>query len=226
MALTGVDVSQRASASDIVFEALRRAIITGEMKDGDPLRQDAIARLFNTSRIPVREALTMLEQQGLVQTRRYKGAVVTGLSVDDADEIFDFRYLVEAHVIRAAVPRMTPGLLAEAGAICEALAVERDPQPWGDLNRAFHATLLGASGLSFHLAALGNAMDRLDRYVRAQLLLTEGHERSNTEHRAILAACAAGDADGAADLTVAHIHGAHQSLRAHLDGIKAGFGTG
>lgn len=222
MALTGVDVSQTASASDIVFEALRRAIVTGELKDGDPLRQDAIARLFNTSRIPVREALTMLEQQGLVRTQRFKGAVVTGLSLDEADEIFDFRYLVEAHVIRAAVPRMTPALLAEAGAICDALAAEGDPKRWGDLNRAFHATLLGASGLSFHLAALGNAMDRLDRYVRAQQLRAEGRARSNDEHRAILAACAAGDAERAADLAVSHIAGAHRAMRAHLDGIRAG----
>lgn len=225
MALKAVDVSKTVSAGGIVFEALRRAIIEGELKDGDPLRQDEIARLFNTSRIPVREAITMLEQQGLVKTQRYKGAVVLGLSMTDAAEIFDFRCLVEAHVMRMAVPRMTPVVVEEARAICAAFSAADDPMEWGDLNRAFHATLYRSSALPFHLATLDNAMDRLDRYLRAQLLLTEGHGRANAEHLGILAACAKGDAEAAADLTVAHIRGAHASLREHLSRIKAQFSS-
>ena len=225
MALKGVDVSKTVSAGGLVFEALRRAIIEGDLKDGDPLRQDEIARLFNTSRIPVREAITMLEQQGLVKNHRFKGAVVVGLSIAEASEIFDFRCIIDALVIRAAVPHMTPALLAEARAICDAFASTRDPMQWGNLNRAFHVTLYQASNLPFHLGTLTNAMDRLDRYLRAQLLLTDGHARSNAEHLDILAACARGDATAAADLTVAHIRGAHDALCRHLVKIKANFGT-
>ena len=80
MKLNPVDISKTASASSIVFEALRKAIIEGDLKEGEPLRQDEIAGLFNTSRIPVREAISRLEEQGLVKTQRYKGAVVSGLS--------------------------------------------------------------------------------------------------------------------------------------------------
>ncbi len=225
MALKGVDVSKMVSAGGLVFEALRRAIIEGELKDGDPLRQDEIARLFHTSRIPVREAITMLEQQGLVKNHRFKGAVVVGLSVTEASEIFDFRCIIDAHVIRAAVPHMTPALIAEARAICAAFASSSDPMHWGNLNRAFHLTLYQASNLPFHLGTLTNAMDRLDRYVRAQLLLTDGHARANAEHLEILDACARGDANAAADLTVAHIRGAQQGLREHLAKIQAKFGT-
>ena len=61
MVLQSVDVSRTLSAGGLVFEALRRAIIEGDLKDGDPIRQDEIARLFNTSRIPVREAIARLE---------------------------------------------------------------------------------------------------------------------------------------------------------------------
>lgn len=225
MALKGVDVSKMVSAGGLVFEALRRAIIEGELKDGDPLRQDEIARLFHTSRIPVREAITMLEQQGLVKNHRFKGAVVVGLSIAEASEIFDFRCIIDAHVIRAAVPHMTPALIAEAHAICAAFASTSDPMQWGDLNRAFHITLYQASDLPFHLGTLTNAMDRLDRYLRAQLLLTDGHARSNAEHLDILEACARGDAAAAADLTVAHIRGAQYALRQHLGKIQATFGT-
>lgn len=223
MALKGVDVTQTRSAAALVFEALRRAIIAGELKDGDPLRQDEIARLFNTSRIPVREAITMLEQQGLVKSQRYKGAVVVGLSLEAASEIFEFRCLVEAHVMRVSVARMTPEVIAQANRICDEFSAATDAMRWGDLNRAFHATLYSASGLPFHLATLDNAMDRLDRYLRAQLLLTDGHDRADAEHRAIVAACAKGDADLAADLIVAHIRGAHVSLSEHLARIQSDF---
>ncbi len=225
MALKGVDVSKMISAGGLVFEALRRAIIEGGLKDGDPLRQDEIARLFHTSRIPVREAITMLEQQGLVKNHRFKGAVVVGLSLAEASEIFDFRCIIDAHVIRVAVPHMTPALIAEARAICAAFARSSDPMHWGNLNRAFHLTLYQASNLPFHLGTLTNAMDRLDRYVRAQLLLTDGHARANAEHLEILDACARGDADKAVDLTVAHIRGAQHGLQQHLAKIQEKFGT-
>lgn len=207
------------STGGLVFEALRRAIIEGELKAGDPIRQDEIARLFNTSRIPVREAIAQLEHLGLVKNHRFKGAVVAGLSIAEAGEIFDFRCLVEAHVIRLAVPRMMPALFDEVEGICNSCEVTTDPMRWGDLNRQFHATLYRASGLPFHLASLDKAMDRLDRYLRAQLLLTDGHARANIEHRAIAKACAKGDADEAEALTVAHIRAAHATLREQLGRI-------
>ena len=83
------DISKRDSAATIIFEALRKAIIEGDLKDGEPLRQEEIARSFNTSRFPVREALNRLEQQGLVRTQRYKGAVVATLSMQEAGEDFE-----------------------------------------------------------------------------------------------------------------------------------------
>ena len=63
MKLKSVDISKTASASAIVFDALRKAIIEGELAEGEHLRQDHIAQMFNTSRIPVREALQRLEQE-------------------------------------------------------------------------------------------------------------------------------------------------------------------
>lgn len=219
MKIQAVDVSQLASASSVVFEALRRAIIEGQLAEGEPLRQDEIARRFNTSRIPVREALTRLEEIGLVKTQRYKGAVVAGLSADEAVEIFDFRALVEPEMIRRAVPKMTPETLDRARGHCEAFAQSGAPLDWSDLNRAFHATLMEASGLSYHLEVVANAMDRIDRYLRAQLILSGGVALANDEHREILRLCAAGDADGAAEMTRRHIEGARASFLEHLPAL-------
>jgi len=214
--LKSVDISRTASAATIVFEALRKAIIEGELQDGEPLRQDEIARMFNTSRIPVREAISRLEEQGLVKSQRYKGAVVAGLSLEEASEVFDFRALVECEVIRRAVPQMSPTLLAEARAYCEEFAASPNPMDWGDLNRKFHGALYSACALPYHISVVDNAMDRIDRYLRAQLVLSDGMERANIEHLAILEACEKGDADSAAALTLAHIEGAKASLAEHM----------
>lgn len=219
MKLTPMDISATASASSIVFEALRKAIIQGQLEEGEPLRQDEIARLFNTSRIPVREAISRLEEQGLVKTRRYKGAFVAELSPRETEEIFNLRALLEPEVIRNAVPRMTPAQLDEAREKCAALSSSQDPMAWGDLNRDFHETLYSASDLTFFKEIAHNAIDRVERQIRAQLVMSNGMDRADREHNAIIDACQAGDADHAADLTRRHIEGAKASLLKHLSAV-------
>ncbi len=212
MKIQSYDISRTASAATLIFDAIREAIIKGELAQGEPLRQEDIARAFNVSRIPVREALLRLEQHGLITSARYKGAVVAGLSLDEAREIFDFRALLEPEVIRRAVPRMSSQVLDAASQCCEAFGRGDDPMLWGDLNRRFHTTLYAASDLPYHLEVLNKAMDRIDPYLRAQLLLSDGMQRANREHHMIVDACRCGQADMAADLTRQHILGAKESL--------------
>ena len=212
MKLQVSDISKTASAATIVFEALRKAIIEGELKDGSPLRQDEIAQMFNTSRIPVREAIGRLEQQGLVTTQRYKGAVVAGLSTDEAAEIFDFRALLEGAIIEQAVPRMSQQAIKAAKACLQEFSSSSNPMEWGRLNREFHYTLYQDSAKPYHLLIINNALDRVDRYLRAQLVLSDGMARANEEHRGIIEACESGQAEAAAYLTRRHILGAKDTL--------------
>jgi DNA-binding GntR family transcriptional regulator len=212
MRIRAVDISRTASASSIVFEILRKAIIEGEIREGEPLRQDEIARLFNTSRIPVREAISRLEEQGLVKTQRYKGAVVAGLSASEAAEVFDLRALLEPEIIRNAVPRMSKERLQEARRHYQAFSDSRNPMEWGDLNRVFHQTLYGSSELRFFIEIADNAMDRVERYIRAQLVMSDGMERAGLEHLAILEACERKEPERASSLLRDHILGAKFSL--------------
>lgn len=218
MPIKAVDISQTASAATIVFETLRKAIVSGELQDGEALRQDDLARMFHTSRIPVREALTRLEHLGLIKAQRFRGAVVAALSRDEASEIFDFRRIVETEVIRRAVPKMTQQDIDTARKYLTAFSDSLDPMKWGDLNRQFHETIYRASALPYHLSIIDNAMDRVDRYLRAQLLMTDGMDRANSEHLGILEACEAGDAERAAHLTGLHVSGAKDSLLERLGG--------
>lgn len=207
MKLKPINIAQTASASSIVFNALRKAIIDGDLSDGEPLRQDEIAKLFNTSRIPVREAISRLEEQGLVKTERYKGAVVSALTAEDMAEIFDFRAVIEPEIMRHAVPNMTDEDLQTARDYCGRFAQSDDPAEWGDLNREFHTALFAASDLTFHQEVAQNAINRVERFLRYRLTSDNRKDLSNAEHQEILEACEARDAKRAAKLTRDHILG-------------------
>lgn len=209
------------SAADQVYEALHRAIITGQFEDGAPLRQEELARQLQTSRIPVREALNRLEQHGLVQIRRFHGYTVAGHSRAEVEELCRFRALLEGELILNAVPRLGAAALAEAKRRCQAFARERDPVRLGELNRDFHCALYAAAGLPLHLQAAVAALDRTERYLVDQLQLTDGRAQARAEHLAILEACVAGDARAAARLTRQHILGACERFSAHVQARQA-----
>lgn len=215
--LKATNLGAAASASDVIFGSLREAIVEGALQDGDLLRQDQIAIMFNVSRIPVREALARLEEQGLVTTQRYKGAVVSSLSLDEITEMFEFRALIEGEVIHHAVSSIRPETLTEARNYAEAFAREPDSGQWAQLNRLFHYTLYKDCNRPYHLQVISGALDKIGRYLRAQLVLTDGIARARREHEGILAAAIAHDADLATALTRAHILGASQSLIRFLE---------
>ncbi|MBS9476989.1 GntR family transcriptional regulator [Ancylobacter radicis] len=221
MKVKATDIAQMASASDVIFEALREAIAKGDITEGQTLRQDHIARMFNVSRIPVREALTRLEEQGLVSTQRYRGAVVATLSIDEVREIFEFRALLEPEILRYSVERISAEGLETAKRYAQAFSTEPDSSHWGELNRQFHYTLYEAAGRPYYLQTIRTALDRVDRYLRAQLVLTDGMARARREHEGILDACIARDADTAARLTREHILGACASLVSFLERTRA-----
>ena len=209
------------SAADQVYEALHRAIITGQFKDGEPLRQEELARQLHTSRIPVREALNRLEQHGLVQIKRFHGYTVAGHSRAEVEELCRFRALLEGELILNAVPRLDGAALAQAKKLCQAFSKETDPVRWGELNRDFHCALYAQAGLPYHLQAVIGALDRTERYLVDQLQLTDGRAQARAEHQAILEACVAGDAKAAARLTRQHILGACERFSAYMQAQEA-----
>lgn len=204
------------SPADVIFDALRTAIVEGELQEGETLRQDLIAGMFSVSRIPVREALARLEEQGLVTTQRHKGAVVASLSIEEISELFEFRALVEGEAIRLAVLNATDETLSEAAEYAQRFSSETDTAQWAQLNRQFHFALYKPCNRPYYLQVVSQSIDKVARYLRAQLVLTDGIERARREHNAILQAALDRDADLASELTRAHILGASQSLRLFL----------
>jgi DNA-binding GntR family transcriptional regulator len=99
--------AEKHTAQDLVLTSMRQAILTAALPPGMRLRQERLADLFGTSRIPVREALRALEYEGLVTSLPYRGFTVTELDADDVEEVYELRVLLETHAVRLAVPLIT-----------------------------------------------------------------------------------------------------------------------
>lgn len=213
----GVDVSLAGSASSIVFETLRQAIIEGKLPDGTPLRQEELAKKFNTSRIPIRETIARLEQEGFVETIRYKGAIVTGMSYKEVEEMFDLRAIIEGEIIYKAVPNIDSVTLKKAESFCEKFAASKTPEEWTKYNRLFHCTLYDAANLDFHMSIIHSILDRTERYLRAQLVLSDGMNRAINEHQKLLEFCRDKNALAAKSITIEHVQHAKRSLLKFLN---------
>src|SRR5712675_87529 len=95
-----------------VVKILSAGILSGRYKPGDRLNESQIARELNISRIPVREALSQLQEQGLVQNRERRGMFVTNIGPEEVLQLSSLRTLLETEALRLARARMTPEILA------------------------------------------------------------------------------------------------------------------
>jgi DNA-binding GntR family transcriptional regulator len=204
--------------SSAIAERLRQSILDGTQASGAQLRQDALATAFGVSRIPVREALFQLEAEGLVQIVPHKGAIVTGLSIEEINDVFDLRVLLEPRLLAASCPRLTPddfrsldGIQAAFEAAVEAQNIER----WGVLNADFHMALYVRSGLPCTEGIVAGLLQTSDRYTRLQLSTPEAMDRAVHEHRDMTEHCRTGNVASACALLVRHV----QAVRTDLVGI-------
>ena len=215
----------RQSLASAVAEKLREKIINGDLREGEQLRQDAVAADLGVSRIPVREALRQLEAEGLVRIVANRGAVVSALSPDEINELFELRAVVECYVLRQAIPNMTEQVFRQAEAILRKYerAVEQaeDVSSWGDWNWQFHSALYAPANRPTMMALIKTLNNNCDRYTRLHLLFTRKLHQAGKAHRAILKACRTGKADIACDALWKHITDAGRYLKEFISSHRA-----
>lgn len=207
----------RTSLASAVADKLRAMIIHGDVQEGEQLRQDAIASDFQVSRIPVREALRQLEAEGLIKIVAHRGAVVSALSADEIEELFDIRALLECEVLKVSIPHLTDADFEKAESILEtyekALWMKEEVGTWGRLNWQFHSILYSRANRPHFLSIIKMINNNGDRYTRLQLYLTQAFERAKTEHRQLLELCRKRDIEAASDLLERHIRNAGRMLK-------------
>lgn len=211
----------RILVADAVTDRLRGMILSGELPDGAPLRQDALAESMSTSRIPVREALSRLESEGLVASFPHRGYVVTGLSRAEIEELFDLRSLLEPELIRFAIPRLEAKDFEAVEAIQNEFSVAlaaQDLNNWGELNRRFHIALYTPARRGRTLEIVRSLLVNADRYTRLTLTVTEGAiTAAKEDHDSLLDLCRKGLVNQAVALTRDHIHRTGDELLRLLD---------
>lgn len=194
---------------------LREAIIRGDIQPGQRLNESKLTQNLELSRSPVREALRILEAEGLVILRPRRGAYVRPLSAQDLLEVFDVRMMFETYAIRQGRHRLTPdSLQVMSDALAEARsALDRSAfEPWHQASVRFHDGLVAIGGNS-HLTRLYNRLKaHLRRFQIFLISVPLQPLKSQADHEAILKALEQGDTDLTLELLTNHITSLKQTL--------------
>src|SRR4051794_4708079 len=204
------------SAGSRVARGLRDRLRTGAIPPGTVLSQSDIAAEYGVSRIPVRDALHVLSTEGLVDLA-VTGAVVTGLSIPELQELYELREAVEPVVTAIAVPNVGRAEIAQMAALAERMeSGEMSPGEWLEANARFHALVYERADRP-RMVALTEQLRRLtDRYVYLHLDVIGDVEHLHEEHRQILAAVRRKDPREVAELTRLHLETSHDFILRYL----------
>lgn len=212
----------RRTTTSIVADELRRQILAGEIKEGEQIRQEAIANELGVSRIPVREALRQLEAEGLITLVSHKGAEVTRLEPSEIAELFEIRIMLENWLLEQAIANLAEQDLLDAEAVIAAMRADQTLEKWGQLNWEFHQTLYRAANKPTTIKLLKRVHDNIDRYVRIQIALTaDTQAEAHGQHQAIVDAARARNGKVAAALLSNHISHVKDTLLTSIMSKKA-----
>ncbi len=200
------DFEMPKSLTEIVASRLRQAIVDGEFALGEMISEETLAASFGVSRTPVRDALTLLQNTGLVEIRPKRGSFVFLPSEEDMRAICDFRLMLEVQAARCAHAHDRAGVVGALQASVDEMQAANDDVRYGHADSAFHLALFLHSGNPYlrdaydlvagKIAALRTAMSRQ---------FGDAREVSVSEHRAVMDFVGQGDFAGLERLLRIHI---------------------
>ena len=210
--------------SQQIANSIKNEILAGKYPPGVRIRQEDIAEQFGASRSPVREALRILEAEGLVNLVAHTGAWISDLSLQECEEMYQIRERIEPLMVRLSIPGIDDDTVAELTRLTTAMEKTKDVEEFLALDREFH--LLTYSGAATVL--VGDMVNRLwnttQHYRRAysNLLAAESFKPAHVEHFLLLEAIKKRDADDAERVLFGHIRRTRLELAKHPDVFKRG----
>lgn len=211
--------SKPPTAQQAVLAELRRFIASGRLRPGEQVRQDTLSGELGVSRVPLREALKILEGEGQVTYQAHRGYFVAELSLQDLLEVYRIRGLLEPEALREALPKLTEEdvtRVLDAQRDVATAAKDGDLGAMTEANRRFHFALMEPSGLPRLMRFVRLLWDSTDAYRSVYYNLDEHRSAVLEEHDAAVAAMRAGDADRLVAVLDAHRHNAVDALRGLL----------
>lgn len=212
------------NASVVAAELIREAITDGRLVPGQRLKEEELARELGISRTPVREALLMLQAEGLVDTTPNRGATVRTHSAEDLDDLYQLRALLEGYAARRAATRISEEDIDRLRESCDRFdALRGSEEDLRDLvkeNLFFHSTILQAVG-SARLASMIRKVIELPLVYKSYIWYSPDQKRiSGHYHRQITNALAARDSERAELIMKEHVFEARDLLVAHVRDLE------
>jgi DNA-binding GntR family transcriptional regulator len=205
------------TSADTAAISVRALILNGKLKTGQPIRQDVLSKQLGMSRTPLRQALQMLDKEGLVTISDFKGAAVTQISATLLDDLFEMRLVLEPMVLASALPRLTKLNLAEAEMALDEARDETAPDKLSMLNWRFHNALYAPSERKLLLETL-HRLNSTAAFAEVIANSIAGRtQQSQAEHLVLLAACRQSNASSAIDILKQHLTLAHAEARASFE---------
>ena len=212
---------RRVTASEEVYRACKRDLITLAFRPGAALGEQELADRYGTSRVPVREACRRLQQEGLLTAVPYKGYFVNQISMKQIADCFELRQVLESHALELASARATDLELDGLEALA---AVEYTYHDWEsyarflERNLDFHLRLAALSGNERLVATLADLLSSMQRFFFLGLDLGDYGAEMRAEHQCLVAALRRRDAGGALDCLERQIGRSRERIvRALLD---------
>ncbi len=209
------EVNDKYSLRGRVFQKLREDILSGKYKEHEELKEVAIGEELGVSRTPVREAFRQLELEGLIQIVPNKGAYVTGITAKDVKDIYMIRSLLEGLCARLATEKITREQMEEMEEniyLADFHAQKGHMDQMAELDNRFHDILYEACDSKLLEHTLKDYHQYVLRVRQKTLSNNTRGRASNDEHRQIMEAIKAGDADKAEQLANRHMINAYDNM--------------
>ncbi|MEG0014147.1 MAG: GntR family transcriptional regulator [Cellulosilyticaceae bacterium] len=202
---------------DLIAEALKEAILHGQFRGGVQLKQDEIAKQFDVSLIPVREALIQLEAGKLVTCIRNKGALVTTLSLKEMKMIFELRKILEIGSIARIATNEIDAQIDKMKYLINKMENEEDIFSFSRYDRLFHELICDSACNAQLSDTYRNIFVTVERYLMYIYHLVESRKSDIEEHREIVRLLEIGDRESLTDKLTEHIEGIEVRFIAYIE---------
>jgi DNA-binding GntR family transcriptional regulator len=204
-----------SATSRAIADELKEKILSGDYKPGTRLVQDELANKFKASRSPIREALRMLEADGLVEIKPHTGAWISELDLAEFEEMYQIRERIEPLMLRLSIPNLTSKLIKELEETLEKLSNAKTVEQFLKLDREFHLLTYEGAITTF----LGEIVQRMwnttqpYRRLYSKILEQENFNSAHLEHTLLMNAIKRADLDDAERILFGHIRRTRLELK-------------
>ena len=215
-----LDMDQYLPLRDVVFHALRKAILTGKLKPGERLMEIHLAKQLGVSRTPVREAIHKLELEGLATMIPRRGAQVAQISEKGLKDVLELRRALDVFCAQIACERMTPEEEKELRETCKAFEEAtrtKDTTVIAKADVAFHDVIINSTRNERLITTINNLAEQIYRYRFEYIKDDSQHSRLIEEHRRLVDAILNKDPEKAGKAAGIHIDNQEQSILSQIN---------